>query len=116
MLESKFQDALRGEDSFQLSLEELKNQSWLKSWIDTFLDAALPTVIIFASFLAAFSALYICCCCCSTQRNASCTTNNRDALIPRVEKLENFFAFYVNEKFHELQNQDILEAAKNKTK
>ena len=116
MLESKFQDALRGEDSFQLSLEELKNQSWLKSWIDTCLDAALPTVIIFVSFLAAFIALYIFCCCCSTQRNASCTTNNRDALIPRVEKLENFFAFYVNEKFHELQNQDILEAAKNKTK
>lgn len=80
------------------------------------IDAALPTVIIFVSFLAAFIALYICCCCCSTQRNASCTTNNWDALIPRVEKLENFFAFYVNEKFHELQNQDILEAAKNKTK
>ena len=113
MLESKFQNALRGEDDFQVSLEELKSQSWLKGWIDMILEAAMPAALTFIICLAAAIALYIGCCCCPKQCNTCCKIkNNDDDIVTRVEKLEHFFTFYVNDRFHELQCKDLLEATK----
>ena len=112
MLENKFQNVLSGEDNFQVSLEELKSQSWLKGWIDMLLKAALPTAITFITCLAAAIALYIGCCCCPRKCNGCKKTKNKDDLTARVEKLEHFFTFYVNDNFHELHSKDLLEAAK----
>ena len=66
--------------------------------------------------LAAAIALYIGCCCCPKQCNTCCKIkNNDDDIVTRVEKLEHFFTFYVNDRFHELQCKDLLEATKKQT-
>ena len=114
MLESKFQNALSNEDNFQISLEELKSQSWLEGWINTFIEAALPAVITFSICLAAAAAIYIGCCCCPKKCNVCRKTKNNDSLAARVEKLEHFFSFYVNDNFHKLNSNDLLEAEKHK--
>ena len=113
LLEKKFQNALSGEDNFQISLEELKNQSWLKGWINMILDAAMPAAITFITCLAAAIAVYIGCCCCPKNCNLCRKTTNNNDIVARVEKLEHFFTFYVNDRFHELQRKDLLEATKN---
>ena len=111
MLENKFQNALSSEDNFQVSLEELKSQSWLKGWINSIIEAAMPAVVIFSCCLAAVAAIYIGCCCCPKKcRKAK---NNDEDLVARVEKLEHFFTFYVNDNFHKLSSTDLLEAAKH---
>ena len=113
LLEKKFQSSLSGEDNFQISLEELKNQSWLKGWINMVLDAAMPAAITFITCLAAAIAVYIGCCCCPKNCNLCRKTTNNNDIVARVEKLEHFFTFYVNDRFHELQRKDLLEATKN---
>ena len=88
----------------------------LVSWIDMILVAAMPAALTFIICLAAAIALYIGCCCCPKQCNTCCKIkNNDDDIVTRVEKLEHFFTFYVNDRFHELQCKDLLEATKKQT-
>ena len=80
------------------------------------LVAAMPAALTFIICLAAAIALYIGCCCCPKQCNTCCKIkNNDDDIVTRVEKLEHFFTFYVNDRFHELQCKDLLEATKKQT-
>ena len=76
----------------------------------------MPAALTFIICLAAAIALYIGCCCCPKQCNTCCKIrNNDDDIVTRVEKLEHFFTFYVNDRFHELQCKDLLEATKKQT-
>ena len=106
LIENKFEQALLGEDVLQITLEDLKAQSWIKSWINMFLDYMLPSVsgILFVTVAPLIIYLFSCCfpsmCKCSK-------ANDQDDIEKRVEKLEQFFTFYVSSKFHELKYGDI---------
>ena len=71
-----------------------------------FLDYMLPSVSGILFVIVAPLIIYLVSCC--FPRMCKCSkANDQDDIEKRVEKLEQFFTFYVSSKFHELKYGDI---------
>ena len=106
LIEKKFELALLGEDELQITIADLKAQSWIRSWINMLLEYMMPALVGLLVVVVAPLSIYLIGCC--FPKMCKCgKSNDQDAIEKRVEKLEQFFTFYVSSKYHELKYNDI---------
>ena len=120
----KFSEALLSEDLLQLKLNEIAAQSWFQVFLSRLTEYSLPFLVPTGAAVIAFVTvpvlLYFKCCCCKSCKclsSTKCAKNqktNLSNLEERVSKLETFFEFFIQDRYHHISESDVRQKILNK--
>ena len=125
MMEMKFSEALLSEDLLQLKLNEIAAQSWFQVFLSRWMEYSLPFLVPAGAAVIAFVTVPVllyfkCCCCCKSGKCLSSTTcaknqkTNLSNLEERVSKLETFFEFFIQDRYHHISENDVKQKIVNR--
>ena len=126
MMEQRFSESLLNEDLLHMRINEIASQSWLQTfflkWVDYTLPYLLPAGTIILILILVPTVLYFNCCCCGCKQgkcrsSTICVKNQEPHLADlenRVSKLETFFEFFIQDKYHQISERDVRTKIENK--
>ena len=124
-MEMKFSEALLSEDRLQLKLNEIAAQSWFQVFLSRWMEYSLPFLVPAGAAVITFVTVPVllyfkCCCCCKSGKCLSSTTcaknqkTNLSNLEERVSKLETFFEFFIQDRYHHISENDVKQKIVNR--
>ena len=126
MMEQRFSESLLNEDLLQMRINEIASQSWLQTfflkWVDYTLPYLLPAGAVILILILVPTVLYFNCCCCGCKRgkcrSSTISVKNQEPhladLENRVSKLETFFEFFIQDRYHQISEGDVRTKIENK--